>query len=371
VNLVPNCISLFSGGMGLDLGFEQAGFRIRMVSDNMPAAIATAQRNRPNLPIYDGNIRALTGAAVRKISGVRDGQIDLVIGGPPCQSFSTAGKRLGLDDEEKGPLIFEFLRLVDELRPRAFLMENVTGLLSASLKWRPLPYNNNGKRIDEHYGSLFREVCRRIDSIGYSYDYRELNAADFGVPQIRRRVFVIGYRNGEPVDFPQPTHAEVPDLFLKRWTTVGEALCGLENDDSYCATFSPRKLTFLRMVPEGGNWRDLPEQIQKESMGRAFYAKGGRSGYWRRLSFSAPAPTILTEPQNASTSLCHPVLDRPLTVRECARIQTFPDEWVFCGRGAEQYRLVGNAVPVLLARVLGAHVRSVLAGRCSSLRRTC
>jgi DNA (cytosine-5)-methyltransferase 1 len=114
------------------------------------------------------------------------------------------------------------------------------------------------------------------------------------------------------------------------------------------------------MVPEGGNWRDLPEEIQRESMGRAFHAKGGRSGYWRRLSFDAPSPTILTEPQNASTALCHPVEDRPLTVRECARIQAFPDDWSFYGRGGDQYRLVGNAVPVLLASILGEHVRKTL-----------
>ncbi|MFG2219013.1 DNA cytosine methyltransferase [Streptomyces sp. NPDC048685] len=356
----PNCVSVFSGGMGLDLGLEQAGFDIRFAADSMPAAVATAQANRPLLPYYDGDIRALSAEHIWQSTGLSEGEVDLLAGGPPCQSFSTAGKRLGLDDSEKGPLVFEFVRLVKELQPKAFLMENVKGLLSASVRWRQLPYNNNGKIIDELHGSLLRELCSQLEKLGYSLKYREFNSADYGVPQARQRVFLLGYRDGAPVSFPEPTHAKEPSLFLEPWRTIGDALDGLVDDDSYCAKFSERKLKYLRMVPEGGNWRHLPEEIQKESMGRAFYAKGGRSGYWRRLSFKSPSPTILTEPQNASTALCHPVEDRPLTVRECARIQTFPDDWKFHGLGRDQYKLVGNAVPVLLAQAIGEHVKEAL-----------
>ncbi|WP_275449498.1 DNA cytosine methyltransferase [Streptomyces sp. OfavH-34-F] len=356
----PNCVSVFSGGMGLDLGLEQAGFDIRFAADNMPAAVTTAQANRPLLPFYDGDIRDLSAEHIQQVTGLSAGDVDLLAGGPPCQSFSTAGKRLGLDDSEKGPLVFEFVRLVEELQPKAFLMENVKGLLSASIRWRQLPYNNNGKIIDELHGSLLRELCAQLEKLGYSLSYREFNAADYGVPQARQRVFLLGYRDGTPVSFPEPTHAKEPSLFLEPWRTIGDALDGLVDDDSYCAKFSERKLKYLRMIPEGGNWRHLPEEIQKESMGRAFYAKGGRSGYWRRLSFKSPSPTILTEPHNASTSLCHPVEDRPLTVRECARIQTFPDDWKFHGPGREQYKLVGNAVPVLLAQAIGEHVKGAL-----------
>ena len=355
-----NCVSVFSGGMGLDLGLESAGFTIRFAADNMTAAAQTARQNRPDLPVYDEDIRSLTVAMIRQIAGLENDQIDLLAGGPPCQSFSTAGKRLGLDDESKGPLVFEFVRLVDELRPKAFLMENVKGLLSASTKWRPLPYNNNGKIIDHWHGSLFRELVTRMKEIGYSLGFREINAAHYGVPQTRLRVLLVGYEDGSEVTFPEPTHAKGDGLFFKPWRTVGDALANLGEDNSHCARFSERKLRYLRMVPPGGNWRDLPTEIQQESMGKAFYAKGGRSGYWRRLSFDEPSPTILTEPQNASTALCHPILDRPLTVRECARIQTFPDDWLFCGRGGDQYRLVGNAVPPLLARSLGLHIRHSL-----------
>jgi DNA (cytosine-5)-methyltransferase 1 len=356
----PTCVSVFSGGMGLDLGLEEAGFSVRLAADNMAAAVQTARANRPALPVFDGDVRDLDAGKVAELAALAPGDIDLLGGGPPCQSFSTAGKRLGLDDQHRGPLVFEFARLVAELRPRAFLMENVKGLLSASVKWRQLPYNNNGKIIDDLHGSLFRELHARLKGIGYSVGFKEINAADHGIPQTRRRVFLIGYRDATPVTFPAATHAKEPGLALKPWATIRAVLSDLTTDDSHCATFSPRKLRYLKMVPEGGNWRDLPEEIQRESMGRAYYAKGGRSGYWRRLSFDAPSPTILTEPQNASTALCHPSAQRPLTVRECARIQTFPDEWVFRGRGSDQYKLVGNAVPVSLGAILGAHIRKTL-----------
>jgi DNA (cytosine-5)-methyltransferase 1 len=356
-----NCVSVFSGGMGLDLGLEEAGFTLRFAADNMPAAFETARFNRPYLPFFNSDIRSLQGSNLLQLAGLGPGEeVDLLAGGPPCQSFSTAGKRLGLDDEERGSLVFEFARLITELQPRAFLMENVKGILSSSIKWRKLPYNNNGKIIDHLHGSLFRELLVRLKGSGYSLDYRVINAADFGVPQTRVRVFLIGYRDGSTVTFPSPTHAESDGLFLEPWKTVGDALGDLRDDESHCARFSERKLRYLKMIPPGGNWRDLPVDIQRESMGRAFYAKGGRSGYWRRLAFDAPSPTILTEPQNASTALCHPVEDRPLTVRECARIQTFPDTWIFAGRGSDQYKLVGNAVPVRLAKIIGSHIRNKL-----------
>jgi DNA (cytosine-5)-methyltransferase 1 len=349
--------------MGLDLGLEKSGFDIRLAADNMPAAIGTIKLNRPGLPVFDGDIRDFGLNNVLQLTGLGQSQVDLLAGGPPCQSFSTAGKRLGLDDESRGPLVFEFARLIQELQPRAFLMENVKGLLSASVKWRQLPYNNNGKKIDDWHGSVFRELVARIKGLGYSLGFCEINAADYGVPQTRLRIFLIGYRDGSPVTFPEPSHSAQGNLFTDPWRTIGDVLHDLKEDDSHCNRFSERKIKYLRMVPPGGNWRDLPEDIQRESMGGAFYAKGGRSGYWRRLSFDEPSPTILTEPQNASTALCHPILDRPLTVRECARIQTFPDDWLFRGRGKDQYVLVGNAVPVDLAASLGCHVRQALIGR--------
>jgi DNA (cytosine-5)-methyltransferase 1 len=354
------CVSLFSGGMGLDLGLEQAGFSIKFASDNVPAAVDTARANRPDLNVLQADVRDLTADTILRSGSIAPESLDLVAGGPPCQSFSTAGRRMGLDDPDRGALVFEFVRLLTELRPKGFIMENVKGLLSASVKWRRLPYNNNGRIIDELHGSLFRELCARLEEVGYTVGFKQINAADYGVPQTRVRVFIVGYRDSVPVTFPRPTHAREAALLMPQWRTIRDALSGLRDDDSYCASFSARKLRYLRMIPPGGNWRDLPDEVQRESMGRAYFAKGGRSGYWRRLALDAPAPTILTEPQNSSTALCHPVHDRPLSVRECARIQTFPDEWRFAGRGPEQYKLVGNAVPVALARTMGAHIADTL-----------
>ena len=271
--------------MGLDLGLEAAGFRVAFASDIEPAAVKTARLNRPGLPYYDHDVRDLTGDQVRKLAGLEGVDIDVLAGGPPCQSFSTAGKRLALDDEEKGPLVYEFLLLLGELRPRAFLMENVKGILSAAERWRELPYNNNGKYVDEHYGSLLREIVRRVKALtdgvqklGYSIEHRTLNAADFGVPQVRERVFFIGYRDGRTPTFPEPKYAAKGGgalSFREPWRTLGSALEGLGDDDSPRTTFSPRKLKYLRLVPAGGNWRHLPVDLQKESMGKAFHALGG------------------------------------------------------------------------------------------------
>ena len=165
--------------MGLDLGLEKAGFNVVMAADNMPAAGATIMANRPRLPVYRDDIRQLDAARIQNLTGLSD--FDLLAGGPPCQSFSTAGKRLSVEDEASGNLVFEFIRLLGELRPKAFLMENVKGILSASLKWRELPYNNNGKRIDDLYGSAFRQMTDAIKDLGYTVDVAELNAADYGV----------------------------------------------------------------------------------------------------------------------------------------------------------------------------------------------
>lgn len=347
--------------MGLDLGLEAAGFDVRMAGDCDPAAVETIRVNRPNLPLFTGDVRLLSGRDALDLAGI--GRVDLLAGGPPCQAFSTAGLRKSVDCEKNGSLIFEYIRLLDELRPEAFILENVKGLLSAPLKWRELPYNNNGKRIDDQYGALLGAVLSEIRALGYSAKPMLLNAADFGVPQSRERVFIVGYKDGLEPAVPEQTHARVPNLIHKPWRTVGDAWQDLPTEEAACAKFSERKLRYLEMVPEGSNWRSLPVELQMESMGRAFYAKGGRTGYWRRLSRFETSPTVLTEPQNASTSLCHPTENRPINVREAARLQTFPDDWKFVGRAAAQYRLIGNAVPPLLAQAVATSVIRKLSAR--------
>jgi DNA (cytosine-5)-methyltransferase 1 len=247
-----------------------------------------------------------------------------------------------------------------------FLMENVRGLMSAALRHRPIKDRpeNGGPPLepDEQPGSVLRLFLKDLND-QYRMDCFLVNAVNYGAPQIRERAIFIGNRFNRLIDFPEPTHGEnrddEPTLFapeekrLKPFKTLGEALNGLIETTPLILDFSPRKKHYLSMVLPGGNWRSLPDEVARESMGKAYFAKGGRSGWWRRLSFDLPSPTIVTMPNHAGTSLCHPTEVRALTLRECARIQGFPDDWEFFGTPAEQYAQVGNAVPIQLGNVCG------------------
>jgi DNA (cytosine-5)-methyltransferase 1 len=251
-------------------------------------------------------------------------------------------------------------------------MENVRGLMSAALRHRPIAQRpaKGGPPLapDEEPGSvvhLFAEDLAGIDGVAYHMDCFEVNAVNYGASQLRERVLFIGNRFNQEVDFPNPTHGRpkkrsrqlelLPDAPGERqpWRTLGDAIRDLHEDDPVIMDFSPRKKKYLSLVPPGGNWRHLPEKLQRESMGKAFSAKGGRSGWWRRLSYGLPCPTLVTMPNHASTALCHPEEVRALTVREYCRIQGFPDPWIVCGSPAQQYAQIGNAVPVRLGEVAG------------------
>ena len=348
---VGTVVSLFSGAMGLDLGFEMAGFKTVFASDISNDACDVIEANRPGIPVFRGDARDLSGSKIKKLSGISSSPT-VVIGGPPCQSFSTVGRRRGLDGD-KGPLVFEFARLVGELNPDYFVMENVKGLLSSPLHKIDLPEENNGRRIPGVHGKLFDTLIEKFEDLGYVISHNLLNAADFGVPQRRIRLFIVGSRVGPSFEFPNPTHSNNPDSTnTKSWRSIGDVISDLTLNEDECAKFSERKTMWLDKIPEGGNWRNLSLEEQEESMGRAFFAKGGRTGWWRRLSMASPAPTLLTEPQNSSTSLCHPIETRPLSVREYLRIQTFPDDWILSGSTRIRYRLIGNAVPVTLSAAI-------------------
>ena len=186
-----------------------------------------------------------------------------------------------------------------------------------------------------------------------------MNAVNYGVPQLRERVLLVGNRYNRRMDFPDPTHGADGTGRLP-WRTLRDAIGGLNDVGDVLMDFSPRKKEFLKLVPEGSNWRSLPVGVQKESMGRAWHAKGGRSGWWRRLSYDLPCPALVTMPNHASTSLCHPTEVRALSLREYARIQEFPEDWEFRGTTAQQYAQVGNAVPVRLGRMTGTVVAEAL-----------
>lgn len=381
-------ISLFSGAMGLDIGLELTGrFRVVASVEKEPAfcetILANQQRGRlsKELKVYQRDIRDLDPYEVLAETGLKSGEVDLIVGGPPCQSFSTAGRRRTTRDP-RGTLLWQFLRFVEVLRPRFFIMENVRGLLSAALNHRPIAERpeKGGPPLspDEMPGSvvrLFSEDLQKVPGAAYHMDCFEVNAVNYGAPQLRERAIFIGNRYNAVVDFPEPTHGPLstasrqPKLFgsneLLPWNTIRDAIGDLKDDRPIIMDFSPRKKKYLAMVPPGSNWRSLPPGIQRESLGRAWFAKGGRSGWWRRLSYDLPCPTLVTMPNHAGTALCHPEEVRALTLREYARIQEFPDDWEFSGSVYEQYAQAGNAVPVRLGRVTGEVVAEALDKLCA------
>jgi DNA (cytosine-5)-methyltransferase 1 len=377
-------VSLFSGAMGLDLGLEQTGrFQVIACVEKEHSFCETIRANHragrlaPDLKIFEGDVSELSPQAVLDAIGLQPGEVDLLVGGPPCQSFSTAGKRAATQDP-RGTLLWQFLRFIEVIQPKFFLMENVRGLLSAALRHRPIAKrpDKGGPPLepDEEPGSvirLFASDLQKITRCGYHMDCFLVNAVNYGAPQIRERAIFIGNRFNSVVNFPDPTHgplhsseSEMP-LFpeenkLLPWATLRDAIGDLKEKDPVIMDFSPRKKKYLALVPPGSNWRSLPVEIQQESMGKAWFAKGGRSGWWRRLTFDLPSPTLVTMPNHASTSLCHPIECRALSLREYARIQEFPDDWAFCGTTMEQYAQVGNAVPVRLGRVAGEVIAAEL-----------
>jgi DNA (cytosine-5)-methyltransferase 1 len=373
-------ISLFSGAMGLDLGLERTGrFELLACLEKEKPFCDTIRSNKDSgrlpsgLKIYEGSITDYDPYDIMQQCGLKSGELDVLVGGPPCQAFSTAGKR-GTVQDPRGTLIWDFLRFVEAMRPRFFIMENVRGLLSAALRHRPIAKRKEQQLDpDELPGSvvrLFAEDLQKIEGSPYHMDGFEVNAVNYGAPQLRERVIFIGNRFNTSVDFPNPTHGparaeNVRTLFdetpaLKPWATLRDAIGRLNDPGDVIMDFSPRKKSFLSRVPPGSNWRSLPEEMQRESMGSAWHAKGGRSGWWRRLSYDLPCPTLVTMPNHASTALCHPEEVRALTLREYAAIQEFPSNWQICGTASQQYAQLGNAVPVRLGEVAGHVVISAM-----------
>lgn len=359
-------ISLFSGAMGLDLGLEEAGFDITITQDIDPWCGKTASTN--GKPFIFGDIRQMVSddpscKFLLKPTGLMQGEAFAVVGGPPCQPFSTAGKRLGTNDP-RGSLFMEFIRVIRSVRPRFFIMENVKGLLSASIKHIPLK-ERNGKPQDpdELPGSVFQVIKDTFQQeLGYKLVYGVLDAAHYGVPQFRERLFIIGSRDHEDIFLPVPTHFHFHQDPGYQWITLREAIEDLEDNPGLYATFSQERLNYLRYVPMGGNWRNIPPELIQKAMGGAYKSNGGKVGFYRRLGYDQPSPTLVTSPVQKATMLCHPTQDRPLSVREYARIQQFPDWWKIEGSLSDRYRQIGNAVPVGLGKAVGQVLRSVAQG---------
>jgi DNA (cytosine-5)-methyltransferase 1 len=353
-------VSLFSGAMGLDLGLEMVGFEPILCVENDAEAVKTIELNRPTLPVL-GDITEVSGEEVRQAVAVDAGELALVAGGPPCQAFSVFGKRGGIDDA-RGQLIFHFVRLISELRPHTFILENVRGLLSMPVVPRPKGIQDNSVPSEYYkHGSLLRLLFADFAKIGYRVDCYVVNAVNYGAPQIRERLICIGNRHGLLSNFPPPQYSNRPEDSLPPFKTLGDVIGdGFVDPCPEIMDFSPRKLKYLSMVPPGGNWRSLPVEVQKESMGKSWYLKGGRSAYWRKLSFAFPSPTVVTMPNHAGTSMCHPTELRAISVGEAAAIQEFPPEWNFSGNTTAKFRQIGNAVPTRLGKVAGEVVLELL-----------
>ena len=348
-------ISLFSGAMGLDIGLEKAGLNIVIGQDLDTACVSTMRIN--GYKVLDGDIKKIEAAELLKQTGMVQGEPFLICGGPPCQPFSTAGKRLGINDP-RGSLFMDFIRMIDYIRPRFFIMENVKGIMSAPLKHIPLAERDENDP-EQRLGTVLDVILSEFNKLGYKTVYGVLDAVNYGVPQFRERFVLIGSRDNEDIFLPFPTHFQMHQDPAYRWRILRESIKDLEHNCGECAVFSKERLAYLRLVPEGGNWRDLPQEAKKTAMGGAYESGGGKVGFYRRLSYDQPSPTLVTSPVQKATMMCHPTQDRPLSIREYARIQQFPDDWVFMGTNAAKYRQIGNAVPVGLAQALGKAILSV------------
>jgi DNA (cytosine-5)-methyltransferase 1 len=364
-NRKPAAISLFSGALGLDLGIEKAGFEIRVAVECDPWAVATIRKNRPGLPVIDKRIEDVTTREILEAAGLEPGEATILIGGPCCQSFSTAGRRHSIGDP-RGKLFRQFLRVVNEARPRFFIMENVRGILSAAVKHRPLDERGPGFPIlepAEEFGSAFTRIASALQRTGYFTVFDLLNAADFGVPQRRERLFFIGSRDGELIQIPKATHSKKGGDGLRTWSTLRKALRGLRDPNPLHPDIIPSKRDYMRLIPPGGNWRDLPKRMQEKAIGSAYKSWGGRSGFLRRLAWDETPPAVTTAVSGSATLMCHPRKLRPLSLRECKRLQQFPDSWKFEGGIGSVFVQVGNAVPVGLGHVLGNSVMRAMKDR--------
>lgn len=321
-------IELFAGAGGLALGLQTAGFSPVLLSEIDHDACETLRLNCKGTNIVEGDVHDIDFSPYKN-------RVDFLSGGFPCQAFSYAGKQRGFEDV-RGTLFFELARAIGEIRPKVFLAENVKGLVS------------------HDKGRTFKTISRIIADLGYTLvEPRVLRAVMYKVPQKRERIFLVGIRNDYAgrVSFrwPAPYHRVVTlrDAFYRG------LLFDTDVPESDGQHYPQKKAAVLALVPPGGNWRNLPSDVQKAYMKGSFYLGGGKTGMARRLSLDEPSLTLTCAPAQKQTERCHPLETRPLTVREYARIQTFPDSWQFSGSVTSQYKQIGNAVPVNLAAAMG------------------
>lgn len=357
-------LSLCSGAGGLDLGLEAAGWvtlaQIEIDGDCVETLKANAKRMAREILVVHAGLEDVAPGSLRRKLGLRKGELGLLAGGPPCQPFTTHGLRKGIQDGRAASVFPSYLGYVREFMPQAVVMENVDGFLSAALLHRPLRQRTKEAPLsqDEMKGSFLRWLVGELVSVGYSVSWGLVEAADYGVPQLRQRALLLAVRGDRPCFLPPPR----PNA-LRR--TLREAIAMLPHTGPI-QPLSERKRSIYSLIPPGGNWRHLPVHLQKETMGAAFHASGGKGGWWRRLAWDEPSPTILGMPDHSSTGLIHPEEVRCLGLAECAAIQSFPRGMTFCGNSRSQYQQVGNAVPPKLGKAIGQQLMAHFDGEHAS-----
>ncbi len=333
--LQPSVIELFAGAGGLALGFEKAGFHSVLLNEIDKYACQTLRHNRPNWNVIESSIHEIDFTQYRH-------QVDVVSGGFPCQAFSYAGLGNGFADT-RGTLFFEFARAVQEIQPKILVAENVKGLVN----------HDDGKTL-----ATIKNVIAELDYI--LIEPQVLKAIYYQVPQKRERLFLIAIRKDLiqhiSFEYPQPS----AEIYTMRDAMFAGRLYDTDVPKSEGQIYPAKKKAVLDLVPAGGYWRDLPDAIQREYMKKSYFLGGGKTGMARRLSWDEPSLTLTCSPAQNQTERCHPEETRPLTVREYARIQTFPDHWQFMGSMTNQYKQIGNAVPVNLAYAVAQQVRKAL-----------
>lgn len=359
-------ISLFTGAFGLDLGLEKAGFEVMACVEKDANCVKTILANRTSLRdrIIENDINKVPVKKILSIAGLKRGQTFLVAGGPPCQPFSTVGRRESISSKE-GNLFHKFLEIVWEIYPKCFIFENVKGILSAAIQHKPLNLRDkDGKNLTkkEKLGSgwdfinkQFAKVLRQGKRGGYRFSIWELDATDFGVAQKRKRVFIVGTRSDCQLEKPKGVHGVKPRTLRD---VIGELDGKYERPGIDYFPYDKLRLKIFseRLIKAGENWTALTVRLQKRVMGKGWYATGGKVGFCRRLSWDKPSPTITTNPLGRATNLCHPGKPRPLNYIECALLQGFPKNWKFEGSLSQKYKQIGNAVPIQLGTAIGKSI---------------
>ena len=320
-------IEVCAGAGGLSKGFIDGGFTPLLLNDNNKYCINTLKENHPQTKVVEGSMVDID------LEEYIDTNVDVLMGGVPCQPFSQAGKRKGIKDD-RGKLVLNFIDMIDTINPKIFLIENVKGLLT------------------HEKGETLEYILKKMNELGkYTIKYKVLNANDYSVPQKRERLIVVGVRNNIKKEFSFPNPHEYKPV-------LKDVLKDCPPSPGH--TYKKEKADLMKLVPQGGCWVDISENLQKEYMGKSFYSGGGKRGILKRLDMEKPSLTLLTTPSQKQTERCHPIETRPLQTLEYARIQTFPDDYKFNGSTNQVYKQIGNAVPVNMAKAIAREVFAVL-----------